>query len=130
MLSADMYRENILDHFKNPRNYGVMDNATITMRDSNPLCGDVIEMHLLVENGTIADVRFHGHGCAISQSTASMLTEKIKGKNVTLLKDMTKQDVLDLLGIDVSPVRQKCAFLPLKVAKLCAFSATGERYEE
>ena len=113
-----MYQENILDHFKNPRNFGKIENASVHHHEYNPLCGDEIELYLLIDdNKKIVDVKFNGHGCAISQASASMLTEQIKGKNLEGLKKMTKENILEMLGIPLSPVRLKCALLSLDTLK-------------
>ncbi len=112
-----MYQENILDHYKNPRNSGRIDKASVHHHEYNPLCGDEIEMFLIIKDKKIADVKFHGRGCAISQASASMLTEEIKGKSIEELKKMTKENILELLGISLSPVRLKCALLSLDTLK-------------
>jgi nitrogen fixation NifU-like protein len=114
----DLYREVIIEHYKNPEHRGELDPHDISFEDENPLCGDHIRIDLRVdENGKITDAAFDGHGCAISQSSADLLLEDIIGKNVADVKKMTKQDVLDLLGIELGPVRLKCALLPLKILK-------------
>ena len=112
-----MYQENILDHYKSPRNFGPMDNATVHHHESNPLCGDEIEMYLVINDNKISGVKFLGHGCAISQASASMLTEQIKGKNIKDIKAITKEKILEMLGIPISPVRLKCALLSLDTLK-------------
>ena len=113
-----MYQENILDHYKNPRNFGKMENASVHHHEYNPLCGDEIEMFLTIDgNKKIVDVKFSGHGCAISQASASMLTEQVKGKNIDELKTMTKENILEMLGIPLSPVRLKCGLLSLDTLK-------------
>jgi len=126
----DMYRENILDHYQNPRNFGTLDNPDISYEDDNPLCGDVIRLDLkLDDHNRVVEVAFSGEGCAISQASASMLTEEILGKTLEEVKQMGKDDVLDLLGIQLGPVRIKCALLALKVLKAGAYGLvdwTGE----
>lgn len=118
----DMYRELILDHYKNPRNKGELDPADISYEDDNPLCGDRIRIDLrLDENNTVTEVAFSGQGCAISQASASMLTEHILGKTLDDIKQLQKEDILDLLGIELGPVRLKCALLSLKVLKVGAY---------
>lgn len=113
-----MYQENILDHYKSPRNFGKIENASVHHNEYNPLCGDKIELHLVIDkNKKIADVKFNGQGCAISQASASMLTEQIKGKSIEELKKMAKEDILEMLGIPISPVRLKCALLSLDTLK-------------
>ena len=114
----DLYREIIIDHYKNPQYRGHLDPNNIQFEDDNPLCGDHIEVTLRVdETGKVTDGRFDGKGCAISQASADLLIESIIGKPVEDVKKLSKQDVLDLLGIELGPVRLKCALLPLKVLK-------------
>ena len=113
-----MYQENILDHYKSPRNFGKIGNATVHHHEYNPLCGDEVELYLVIdENKKVIDVKFYGRGCAISLASASMLTEQIKGKILDELKNMTKEDILEMLGIPISPVRLKCALLSLDTLK-------------
>ena len=112
-----MYQEQILDHYKNPRNFGKIENATVHHHEYNPLCGDEVEIFLAIKNNSIVDVKINGHGCAISQASASMLSEKIKGKRLDELKKLTKEDILEMLGIPLSPVRLKCALLSLDTFK-------------
>ena len=121
----DLYREVILDHYQNPRNYGTLDPADISSEEDNPVCGDHIRLDLRLQDGRVADVRFSGHGCAISQASASMLTEAIQGKSLEELKSFGKQDLLDLLAIPLGPVRLKCALLSLKVLKSGAYGVKG-----
>ena len=113
-----IYQENILDHYKNPRNFGKIAKASIHHHEYNPLCGDEIEMFLIIgKDNKVSEVRFHGHGCAISQASASMLTEQIKGKGTEELKKLSKDDIVEMLGIPISPVRLKCALLSLDTLK-------------
>ncbi len=109
------YREYILDHYRNPRNYGTLEEPTVHAEDANPLCGDQLAMDLLVEGEHVAEVRFKGRGCAISQASASMLSEMIEGKPVEEVVQLGKDDILEALGIPISPARTKCAFLSLRV---------------
>lgn len=111
------YREAILDHYKYPRHKGRLENPDIHFHDHNPFCGDEITVELKVENGVVVEAAFDGRGCAISQAAASMLMEEIVGKSTAELKELDKQSILDLLGIEIGPVRLKCALLPLKVLK-------------
>jgi len=113
----DIYRENILEHYKHPRNHGTLEQPDITYEDANPLCGDHIRMDLRVKDGRIAEVRFSGHGCSISQAAASMLCERIEGHPVEEIKQLSRDDVLEMLGIELGPVRLKCALLALKTLK-------------
>lgn len=114
----DLYRELIIDRYKNPHFRGSLDPNDISFEDDNPLCGDHIRMDLRINGDQrISEVAFDGHGCAISQATADLLAESIVGKSLEDVKKINKQDVLDLLGIELGPVRLKCALLSLKVLK-------------
>jgi nitrogen fixation protein NifU and related proteins len=118
-LSDDIYREIILDHYRNPRNKGKLPGADVSIHDSNPLCGDEIDIHLKVDGDKIKDVKFEGRGCAISQASASMLTEMVMGKPLTSIRDLSKDDILENIGLtSLGPARIKCALLSLKVLKL------------
>jgi nitrogen fixation NifU-like protein len=121
----DLYREAILDHYQNPRNYGVLENATLSYEEDNPVCGDHIRLDVVVDDGRVSDVRFSGHGCAISQASASMLTEEMLGKTLDELKALDKDFILDMLGIPLGPVRLKCALLSLKVLKAGLYGIKG-----
>jgi nitrogen fixation NifU-like protein len=114
-MSMDYYREYILDHYRNPRNYGTLEKPSVHSEDSNPLCGDQLGMDLIVEDNHVKAVRFQGRGCAISQASASMLSEMIEGKTVEEVVQLGKDDILEELGIPISPARTKCAFLSLRV---------------
>jgi nitrogen fixation protein NifU and related proteins len=114
----DLYREEILEHYKRPRNWGPMESPDLEFADNNPLCGDELRVMLRVgDGGKIEDVRFEGHGCAISQAAASMTSDEIKGMTVDELLRLDRSFVLDLLGIEISATRMKCALLSLKVLK-------------
>ena len=118
-MSDDIYREIILDHYRNPRNKGKLSNPDVSTHDSNPLCGDEIDIHLKVEEDKVKDIKFEGRGCAISQASASMLTEMIAGRPLSTVKDITKDDILENIGLmNLGPARIKCALLSLKVLKL------------
>jgi nitrogen fixation NifU-like protein len=118
-MSDDIYREIILDHYRNPRNKGKLEHADVSTHDSNPLCGDEIDIHLKVEQGKIKDIKFEGRGCAISQASASMLTEMVMDKPLTAVKDLAKDDILENIGLmNLGPARIKCALLSLKVLKM------------
>ena len=107
----DLYRDYILEHYRRPHNFGVLDQPTATFEGSNPLCGDRITMQLHVDDGVVTSVGFTGRGCAISQASASLLTDEIKGKPVGDVAAFAATDLLDLLGIEISPARLKCAML-------------------
>lgn len=116
----DFYKEYILDHYRNPRNFGHLEKADASAEDLNPLCGDKIRFELELEDGRVKDVRFSGKGCAISQASASMLSESIKGKKLEDVARMSREEVLENVGIGISPARMKCALLGLKVLKSAA----------
>ncbi len=122
MNSEEIYQETILDHWRNPRNYGTLKNPTATFRNSNPTCGDVIEIYIKITNKKITNVKFKGTGCAISQAAASLLTNYIKGKSISFIKKLSKEEVLDLLNINLSPLRIKCALLCLKTLKYSVYT--------
>jgi nitrogen fixation NifU-like protein len=116
----DFYKEYILDHYRNPRNFGHLTQVDASAEDLNPLCGDKIRFELQIEDGRVTDVRFSGKGCAISQASASMLSESIKGERLEDVARLPIQTVLDNVGIGISPARMKCATLSLKVLKSAA----------
>lgn len=130
----DFYREIIIDRYKNPLFKGKLDQHDFSFEDENPLCGDQIRIDVIVdENNRVLKSMFSGHGCAISQASADLLMEHIQGKTLDEIKQLTKQDVLDLLGIELGPVRLKCALLSLKVLKAGVYGvgeATDDLVEE
>jgi nitrogen fixation NifU-like protein len=114
----DLYRELIIDRYKNPQFRGELDPNDITFEDENPLCGDHIRVDLRVDQaGQITEASYSGHGCAISQASADLLMESVVGKNLEEVKRLSKEDILEMLGIELGPVRLKCALLSLKVLK-------------
>ncbi len=118
----DLYREIIIERYKNPIYRGELDPRDITFEDENPLCGDHIRVDLkLDDSGKVKDAAFSGHGCAISMASADLLMESIQGKTLDELKALSKEDILDMLGIELSPIRLKCALLSLKVLKAGAY---------
>ena len=116
-MGDSLYREVILEHSKNPRNKGTLNPADFSYQDVNPLCGDEIRIDVRVEGDRVADIKFSGRGCAISQAAASMLTELALGQPVAEVKEISKEDILDELGAPIGPARMKCALLGLKVLK-------------
>lgn len=127
-VSLDIYKENILEHYENPRNFGNIDSPDVKSHDTNPLCGDTFDFEFKIKNNKIEDVKFHGHGCAISTASASMLTEKIMGMSLDQIKELDEHTVKDLVGIELSHVRIKCAMLPLKVIKLGVYDYIGKKH--
>ncbi len=126
----DFYRDYILDHYRNPRNFGDLESSNVEAEDLNPLCGDQIRMQLKVEDGVVQDLRFSGKGCAISQASASMLTESIKGMKLSEVAKLSKDAVLENVGIGISPTRMKCAMLGLRVLKSAAIGRLAEWPDE
>jgi nitrogen fixation NifU-like protein len=128
----DFYREEILEHYTHPHHYGTLPDPDISHEESNPLCGDQIRFDIELDEagGKIKDVRFSGVGCAISKASASMLSDLIVGKSLEEVKALDKDDLLEELGIDLGPVRLKCALLPLKVVKVGAYGLEGWQEEE
>ena len=121
-----LYREVILDHYKNPRNHGLLEAADASAEGQNPLCGDEVSVSIRLGKGdVIEDVGFEGRGCAISQAATSMLTDLVKGKSADEVAAMPKEELLDELGIPLTPVRLKCAILGLGVLKLALHKARG-----
>jgi nitrogen fixation NifU-like protein len=117
----DFYKEYILDHYRNPRNFGTLDAPDATAEDLNPLCGDRIRFDLQIDaHGRVSDVKFSGKGCAISQASASMLSESLKGEKLEDVARLSQERVLENVGIGISPARMKCAMLGLKVVKSAA----------
>ena len=116
-LAEDMYKEELLEHYRNPQNYGKIKNADVKYHDFNPVCGDEIEIYLKIKNEKISDVKFSGKGCAISQAAASILTEHIKGKRVKEVRNTSNEKMLGLLPIEVSYLRIKCGLLALKAVQ-------------
>lgn len=115
-MEPDQY-EFILDHYKNPRNYGTIEGADVSHEEGIPSCGDVVRLDLRLEDGRVEDIKFTGKGCAISQASVSILTEKVTGKTVNEILSLNDHEVLEALGKQISPVRFKCALLGLKVLK-------------
>jgi nitrogen fixation protein NifU and related proteins len=120
-MDDQLYREYILEHYKHPHNHGTLEQADMEAHDVNPLCGDELTFQLALDDqGKVSEVAFDGHGCAISQASASMLSDELKGLSAEELLKLDRQAVLDLLGIEISATRMKCAMLSLKVVKAAA----------
>jgi nitrogen fixation NifU-like protein len=126
----ELYRDFILDHYRNPRNAGTLDAPDATFEDINPLCGDKIRMDLRIRDGIVEDVKFKGRGCAISQAATSLLTEAIKGRPIGEVNRIGKEQVLENIGIEISAARLKCALLGLKVLKQALASGNDATPDE
>jgi nitrogen fixation NifU-like protein len=126
---SDMYRQQILDHYKNPRNYGELDDATFEHVGENPMCGDTIKLFvkLAEDDDTVEYVSFIGDGCAISQASASLLSEELQGMSLKAIREMDRDDIVDMLGVEISPMRVKCAVLAEKVAQDGAAIYVGDK---
>ena len=120
-----LYREVILDHYKNPRGHGVIDGADAEAEGQNPLCGDEVSIAVAFDGDTIADVKFQGRGCAISQAATSMLMDMVKGRSAEEVASMSREELLDEVGIPLTPVRLKCALLGLGVLKVALNKSKG-----
>lgn len=116
-MTDSIYREIILEHSQHPKNRGTLEPADYSYEDTNPLCGDEVRMDVRVKNGHVSEIKFSGRGCVVSQASASILTEMVEGKSLDEVKAITKDELLDEIGIPVSPARMKCALLGLKVLK-------------
>ena len=127
----DLFRDHILDHYRHPRCHGTIDKPDARVEDANPLCGDRLRMDFRFVDGRVAEVKFSGTGCSISQASASLVCEAIEGKTLDEVKALTRQDILDLLGVDaLGPVRSKCAMLALKTVKAAAYGVANWTEDE
>lgn len=126
----DLYLGFILDHYKKPHNFGTLENPDITNEEENPFCGDRIRIDLRLRGGRVADIRFKGQGCAISQAAASILTDMMKGEPLERVKTFSKEEMLEALRVPLSPIRLKCGLLALKVLKAGVYGLTGWPGEE
>ncbi len=131
MSNADIYHEMIIDYSRNPLNYGEMENPDVTFHDSNPLCGDSIDIDMKIDDSKVSDIKFHGKGCAICMACSSVLTEITKGKDIEEVKKITKDDILGELGLEnLQAVRIKCALLSLKVLKFALYSYLAKHLDD
>ncbi len=129
-MENEIYTDIILDYYRHPKNFGEIKDAQIKSKDTNPMCGDIVEMCVKINGGCVMDAKFCGKGCAISQAAASMLIETIQGKSLDEIKNVSKEDVLGMLGIELSAIRLKCALLPLKVLKIGVINFLGSKLDE
>jgi len=131
MSNADIYHEMIIDYSRNPINYGKIEDHDVTFHDSNPLCGDSIDIDMKIDGDKVSDIKFHGKGCAICMACSSVLTEIAKGKTIEDVRNISKTDVLGELGLEnLQAVRIKCALLSLKVLKSALYSYLGKHLED
>jgi nitrogen fixation NifU-like protein len=131
MSNADIYHEMIIDYSRNPINYGQIEDHDVTFHDSNPLCGDSIDIDMKIDDNKVSDIKFHGKGCAICMACSSVLTEITKGKNIDEVRNISKNDVLGELGLEnLQAVRIKCALLSLKVLKFALYSYLGKHLKD
>ncbi len=126
----DLYREQILEHYKNPHNFGEIADADITQEGDNPLCGDVVTLYLKLDNGTLSQLKFRGRGCAISQASASILTDLVNGKPIEEVKAFPTKELLEELGIQISPARMKCATLAVNTLRVALNGKLPEEDED
>jgi nitrogen fixation NifU-like protein len=124
MNQNNTYNQNLLDHAKNPRNYGKLAQPTIVREESNPFCGDQIQMDIQLDQNRIVDIRFSGRGCAVSLAAVSMLTEMVKNRTLDQLESLSGEDMLATLGVSIKRSRQKCAFLGLKIFRSAVYGDT------
>jgi len=131
LSNADIYHEMIIDYSRNPINYGKIEDHDVTFHDSNPLCGDSIDIDMKFDDNKVSDIKFHGKGCAICMACSSVLTEIVKGKEIDEVRNISKHDVLSELGLEhLQAVRIKCALLSLKVLKSALYSYLGKHMED
>ena len=131
MSNADIYHEMIIDYSRNPANYGKIEDHDVTYHDSNPLCGDSIDIDMKIDDNKVSDIKFHGKGCAICMACSSVLTEMAKGKDLDEVKSIGKGDILGELGLEhLQAVRIKCALLSLKVLKYALYSYLGSNLKD
>ncbi len=125
MSDNEMQAEIVLEHYREPHNYGKVENASVSVTESNPVCGDTVNISLLIENGVVRDVKFVGKGCSISQASASMLTDRIAGKPLDELKKIDEKSIIEMVGLKLGPSREKCALLSYNTLQKCI-----RQYEE
>ena len=129
--NADIYHEMIVDYSRNPINYGQIENHDVTFHDSNPLCGDSIDIDMKIDKDKVTDIKFHGKGCAICMACSSVLTEITKGKSLDQVRAIEKNDILSELGLEhLQAVRIKCALLSLKVLKSALYTYIGKNLDD
>lgn len=125
-MSDDIQAEIVLEHYREPHNYGTIEDPTVSLTESNPVCGDTVNISVLIENGTIADIKFVGKGCSISQAAASMLTDRVKGRPLGEVEKMDEKSIIDMVGLNLGPAREKCALLSYNTLQRCIESYKGK----
>lgn len=125
MSEDGVQAEIVLEHYREPHNYGSMENPTVSVTEANPVCGDTVNLSLLIEGGIVKDVKFVGKGCSISQASASMLTDRIKGASLEDVRKIVEKSIVDMIGLNLGPTRERCALLSFNTLQKCL-----ERYEE
>ena len=128
-MSLEIYQEMILEHYNNPNNCGNIENYDVSAKDSNPMCGDEIGIQIKFGDGMMNDIKFQGQGCAISLSSVDILIDLVKNKNIQEVKNLTTESFLKVLGIELSPLRLKCALLGLKTLKTAVYTYLGNLSE-
>ncbi len=118
-MTDDIQAEIVLEHYREPHNYGTMENPTVSLTESNPVCGDTVNLSLHIEDGRVKSVKFVGKGCSISQASASMLTDRISGHSLEDLKKMDEKEIIDMVGLNLGPSREKCALLSFNTLQKC-----------
>lgn len=119
MTDEEISTEILLDHYRNPHNYGQIEEPSEKLVEFNPVCGDTVQITVKIDNGVVSDIKFIGRGCSISQGSASMLTDKVKGMPIEEIKKINQEDILDMLGLTLGPSREKCALLSLNALHKC-----------
>lgn len=127
MSDNDMQAEIVLEHYRDPHNYGKIENASVSLTESNPVCGDTVNISLLIEDGVVKEVKFVGKGCSISQASASMLTDRVVGKTLEELKGMEEDNIIDMIGLKLGPSREKCALLSFNTLQKCISHYEGDQ---
>lgn len=127
MSDNEIQAEIVLEHYREPHNYGKIEDASVSLTESNPVCGDTVNISLLIEDGVVTDIKFVGKGCSISQASASMLTDRVLGKSLEELKKMGEDAVLEMIGLNLGPSREKCALLSFNTLQKCISHYEGEK---
>ncbi len=118
-MTDDIQAEIVLEHYREPHNYGSMENPSVSLTENNPVCGDTVNISLLIRDGVIEDIKFVGRGCSISQASASMLTDRVKGKTIEEARKIDEKSIIDMIGLNLGPAREKCALLSFNTLQKC-----------